>query len=135
MADDANEQEQEQPNIRPFTAFLFEHQQGALHDELSQALHDVIAASTFTGKAGAVTLTVSVTPSSKINTESVVVSGKVATKLPAPPLIEKTYYVDNDGNLSQRHPNQLSIDDVRTAPAPSAEARTVAPRNTDTRKA
>lgn len=55
------------------------------------------------------TLKVTVKPTSKTGTGSVVVRDDVTVKLPAPARVESLYFVDKNANLSRSNPSQPQL--------------------------
>lgn len=107
--------EPKEPESRPFSTWLLEQSGGKTHDELSDALHDLVARVRDTGKKGSVSLTVSVAPLSG-DTDVLVVSDEIKLRLPEHDRKPSLFYPDKDGNLSRRDPNQLSFDSLREVP-------------------
>lgn len=105
--------------IRPFADFLRDQNKGRTHDELSEALHDVIGRIKETGKKGQLTLTITIEPNKK-NPDVLQVSDVVIVKLPQPERKASIFYTDDDGNLSRTDPQQLSFEGIREVPAPPA---------------
>ena len=109
--------------VRPFADFLLELNNGGTHGEVSDALHNLIASATETGKKGAITLTISVEPA-KGNSDLLMTSGTVATKFPRMEPRKSALYVTADGNLSVDNPKQLSFESLKVvAPAAPKEVR------------
>ncbi len=107
----------DQPHIRPFAEFLREHGRGRTHDELGEALHTLVGRVRDTRKKGTVTLTVVVEPMKK-DDRVVIVSDKIAIKLPEHDRDAAVWFVGHDGNLVRNDPNQPELDGLRVAPAP-----------------
>jgi hypothetical protein len=95
------------PDIRPFSQFLTELRKGAVHDEASKLLHDLIAAVQETRKSGSLTLTIGVDLHK--DTDMLVIKDAVTTKLPRLPRPASIWYVDADGNPSRNDPQQLVL--------------------------
>lgn len=95
--------------VRPFADFLREQSKGALHEELSVGLHDLVEAVTATGRAGSITLTLKIKPATKGNTDSLLVAENVTVKAPTPDRGESIFFVDDNGNLSRRNPSQPEL--------------------------
>ncbi|MCM6777737.1 hypothetical protein NDR87_30060 [Nocardia sp. CDC159] len=93
--------------IRPFADFLAELRKGVVHSEVSQALHDLIAAVRDTGKSGSVSLTIHVSRHPK--TDMLLIDDRVAVKLPAVERDSSLWFVDSHGNPSRRDPTQLEL--------------------------
>ena len=107
----------QEPHVRPFAEFLREHGRGRTHDELGEALHTLVARVKDTGKAGSVSLTVRVEPMKK-DDRLLVVSDKIAIKLPEHDRPSGVWFVGKDGNLQRDDPDQLSFDGLREVPPP-----------------
>jgi len=95
------------PIVRPFAAVLQELDKGRVHSELSEKLHELIAAAQNTGKAGQITFTVAVTPDPK--TDMLRFATKVAAKMPAAQRAESLFFVDRDGNPTRQDPHQIAL--------------------------
>lgn len=108
----------DQPRIRPFTSFLREHGRGRTHDELGEGLHDLIGRVKDTGKSGSISLTIKVEPMKK-DDRMVVVSDKIAIKLPEHDRPAGVWFTDHDGNLTRNDPDQMSFDELQDVSAPA----------------
>ena len=100
---------------RPFATWLLEQSGGKTHDELSQALVDLVARVRDTGKKGSVSLTVNVAPL-KGDVDVLVVADEIKLRLPEHDRKASLFYPDKDGNLTRRDPNQLSFESLREVP-------------------
>lgn len=89
-----------------FPKSLFEIDNGATVAEFAAALHSLNAAVREVGKAGEVSLTISVTPASKGNTNVVMVKTKVKAKLPEATRRQTVFYLDDDNELVRNDPKQ-----------------------------
>lgn len=105
-----------EPEIRPFATWLIEQSGGKTHEELSEALYDLVARVRDTGKKGSVSLTVNVAPL-KGDIDVLVVADEIKLRLPEHDRKASLFYPDKDGNLTRRDPNQLSFDSLREVPA------------------
>ena len=92
--------------IRPFADTLLELFDGASHDELSEALNELLQAVALTGKSGTLTYTLKVRPAGRNATGTVMFTDNVATKMPKVERQETVFFVDGDGNPSRHAPNQ-----------------------------
>lgn len=108
----------DRPRVRPFADFFREHGRGRTHDELSTALHDLVARVKDTGKKGTVTLTVQVEPVKK-DDRLVLVSDKLTLKLPEHDRPAGYWFIGEDGNLQRDDPNQMTFDSLHEVPAPA----------------
>jgi hypothetical protein len=103
----------ENPEIRDFASVLLDLDKGRLHAELSEALWDVLQAVQAVKKAGAVTLTLRVGPTSDADDAPLVFTGQVKTSLPKAKAQPTMMYVDRQGNPSRSNPNQPELDGLR----------------------
>ena len=110
--------EHEGPRIRPFVDFLREHGRGRTQDELSEALHTLIARVKDTGKKGSLSLTIVVEPMKK-DERLLVVGDKIAIKLPEHDRPSAVWFVGKDGNLQRDDPDQLAFESLREVPPPA----------------
>lgn len=100
--------------VRPFGDFLAELRRGAVADELSEALHELLAAVQDTQKPGSISLTIKV--GIQKNTTAVSIADVVAKKIPARPRPESLWFVDHNGNPTRRDPSQLEFEGMRIVP-------------------
>ena len=103
----------------PFAATLQDLDKGRLHAELTDALSEVVASVMQQGKAGKLTLTLTVKPAAR-RADMVVIGASVGKKLPEPDRPESLFYATDDGGLSRRDPNQADLPGV-LRPLDSAE--------------
>ena len=104
--------------VRPFTEFLTEQRRGMCHSELTEKLHDLVAAVAQHGKGGTLTLTLAVKPAARNDYDTVVVTDKVTLKAPEGEQPESIFFVDPATNdLVRYDPRQQRIpidrEDVR----------------------
>lgn len=104
---------------RDFGSFLLELARGKTHDELSQALHDVVAKVMDTGKKGSLTLTLGISLLDKDPANGLQIIDEIKVKLPEHDRPKSMFYPDRAGNLSRRDPRQMSFDDLATIPEPA----------------
>lgn len=97
----------ERPQLKPFAAFVQEQRNGGLHDDLSNALVELVNACVETGKKGVLTLKVTVTPTKDEVTLLVTDDVNVAT--PKPDAKPALFYHDEHGNLLRRDPRQPEL--------------------------
>jgi hypothetical protein len=110
---------QNEPVIRPFADFLREQSHGTTHDELSQALHDLVARVQDTGKKGSLTLTIGVERLKGGRSDNaVIVSDSIKLNLPEHDRDTSLFFTTADGNLSRDDPRQLSFESLRDVSAP-----------------
>lgn len=108
----SNDTETEDRQVRPFAAFLQEHNNGVGHTQASEALQRLALAVVDTGKKGAVTIKVSVEPM-KGAEGTLVTTVVVDEKLPVNPPKAAVFYADGDGNMTRTDPNQPVIEGLR----------------------
>jgi hypothetical protein len=106
-------------HIRPFSEFLHLQRAGALQVELGEALNEVVEAVNETGKAGKVTLTVSVKPIGKSTHGQLLVTDTVKVSKPEGERGESIFFADDDHNLVRDNPNQPEIPGLREVPRPA----------------
>lgn len=105
------------PHVRPFADWLRDQSQGATHDELSEALYDLVDRVTDTGKKGTLTLTISVEPM-KGDDSVLLVSDEIKLRLPEYPRRPSIFYQDGEGNLCRTNPDQPELAGLREVPNP-----------------
>lgn len=98
-----------EPQIRPFGEFLTQQANGRTHAELSESLHELIAAVKETGKGGTITYQVEIKPLSKGDDLTLTVTDKVVIKLPKGERAHSVFFVDDDGNLIRNDPRQATL--------------------------
>lgn len=112
---------------KTFTSFLIEQGQGRLHDELTDALAELVAACVEHGKAGTLALSIHVSPSNGV----CFISDAVKVKAPTGARPTSVFYPDEDGGLHRSNPAQPELPlrevpsadtPIRVAPAPPADA-------------
>jgi len=102
----------ESPVIRPFADWLREQSRGRTHEELSEALWDLISRVDETHKKGSLTLTLYIEPL-KADPAMLVVTDEIRLKLPEFDRPGSTAYIDHDGNLTRQNPNQPELTGLR----------------------
>lgn len=102
--------------VRPFADWLREQSKGTTHDELSDALFDLIGRVRDTGKKGSLQLTVTVAPL-KGDVNVLVVSDEIKLRLPEHDRNASLFYPDRHGNLTRQDPNQLAFESLREVPS------------------
>lgn len=107
---------------RPFYDFLREHRNGVTHDELADALNELVAAVNEEGKAGTLTFTVSIKPMGK--SDGLEVSADIKVKPPKKTAGVSIFFSTPDNNLVRQDPRQQSME-LREV-APSSPARSLA---------
>ena len=111
-----SEIEAEDVAVRPFADWLREQSQGKTHEELSEALYDLVQRVRDTGKKGTVSLTITVAPMDK-DVSVLVLSDEIKLRLPEHDRKASLFYPDKWGNLSRTDPGQLSFESLREVPA------------------
>lgn len=101
--------------VRPFADWLREQSNGTTHDELGEALYDLVARVRDTGKKGSLTLTITVGLFDK-GADVLVVSDEIRLKLPEHDRKASLFYPDKVGNLTRTDPNQLTFESLREVP-------------------
>jgi hypothetical protein len=101
----------EQPVVKPFSAYVLATNNGKTHALLSEKLHDVTEAVLRTGKAGTLALTVRVEPDD-IDSRRLSITEAVVAKLPQGTAKKSVFWADADGNLVRSDPNQLQFGDL-----------------------
>jgi len=96
-------------SIRPIVDTLREIRHGAMLDEAASELAEVVKRVAETGKAGALTLKLTVKPAGRGSVRTVVIEDEVQTKLPAPDKEVTVFFPTGDGNLSRQDPSQMDL--------------------------
>lgn len=109
----------EETAVRPFADWLREQSKGQTHEELSDALYDLVARVMDTGKAGTLTLTIKVAPVKGNETGALVVSDEIKLRLPEHDRKASLFFPDKQGNLSRTDPHQLTFESLREVPPPA----------------
>jgi hypothetical protein len=110
---------QNEPVIRPFADFLREQSHGTTHDELSEALHTLVARVQDTGKKGSLTLTIGVERLKGGRSDNaLIVSDSIKLNLPEHDRDTSLFFATADGNLSRDDPRQLTFESLRDVSAP-----------------
>lgn len=99
------------PSGDTLSNFLRELQKGRVHDELSDGLKEVVAAVRATGKAGSLTLKLSV--SEQANTSMLVIKDDVTVKAPQADRQVSLWFVDREGNVTRTDPAQLQFESMK----------------------
>lgn len=100
---------------RPANQLLLELERGKVHQSLTDAIAEVTQRVTDSGKAGSVTLKLSISPA-KLNDPAVLIGADIATKVPKEQRDPSIFFVDDDGGLHRSNPRQpeLPLKPVRT---------------------
>jgi hypothetical protein len=109
--------------LKPITDWLNEHRDGELMVEASEAFADLVQRVQTTGRNGSIAIVLTV----KAAGDMVAVVDDVTVKNPKVDRQVKSYFVDDDGNLSRSNPRQPELPGLKSVPArtPAAEAREV----------
>ena len=112
---------------RPFLDYLREHRSGASHDMATEQFQALVGAVAAEGKAGTLTITVSVRPSD-VGRNAVMVDMKVAAKPPKAKDPASIWFVTPEGNLEREDPAQqrLALRGLDAAEPPRALPASVA---------
>ncbi|WP_226578158.1 hypothetical protein [Acuticoccus sediminis] len=105
---------------RPIADVLREMNRGDFYDEVSDELGALVEAVQETGKAGMLTLKISVSPNSDA---TVKVAGDVSTRLPRRARGDNVFFVAGTGSLQRHDPRQSDIFEPRLATSDDAEPR------------
>ena len=105
------------PDIKPFATFLLAQAAGRTHDELTQALHDVIAAVQDTGKKGRISLVLEISLLDKkgANSNQIRVTDVVKVLRPEHDRASSIFWTDRQGNPTRNDPQMLDLEDLRVA--------------------
>ena len=109
---------------RPFFDTLREVRGGDALDDLATELADVVAAVRKTGKAGTLTLKLSIAPASKGDVQTLMLADTISAKLPRADRGSTVFFSDDANNLSRRDPRQGEIT-LRAVDEPAQEIRTM----------
>lgn len=120
-------------DIRPFADWLRDQSRGQTHDELGEALHDLVARVRDTGKKGTLQLTIAIEPI-KGDTDVLRVSDEIKLKLPEHDREGSIFYATDGNNLTRTDPRQLTFEGLKEVPAP-AGVNTDTGEITDTQEA
>lgn len=106
------------PPIRPFADFFREQSGGKTHDEMSEAIYDVVQKVRDTGKAGSVTLTFKIS-TLKGDENVLVIEDAIKVRMPEHDRKASMFFPDKHGNLSRSDPRQLAFESLREVPPPA----------------
>lgn len=104
-------------HVRPFVDWLREQSGGRTHDELTDALAELVIAVKDTGKKGSLTLTITVAPFDKATTNTLTVTDQVKVTLPQHDRRKSIFFGDDAGNLTRENPLQPTFEGLREVPA------------------
>ncbi len=95
-------------NSRPFMDFLREHRNGSTHDDLSDALQDLVAAVTAENKMGTLTLKIAIKPAG--NSGALEVAADVKTTPPKSAPGVSIFFASPENNLIRTDPRQTTME-------------------------
>lgn len=101
-------------NSKPFQLFLGEHRNGTMHDELSDALQELVAGVASEGKGGYLTLKIIVKPANAGN-GALTVTDEIKVVPPKETKSGSIFFVSPENNLVRDDPRQLKMD-LRAVP-------------------
>lgn len=95
-------------SARPYADLLREHRGGLTHEELSDALRDLVIAVAEEGKAGSLTFTVKIKPMGK--GDGLEISADIKSKPPAKTPGVSIFFATPDGALVREDPRQKNLE-------------------------
>ena len=98
--------EEHTTELRPFGEWLGSQRRGALEDELTAAMHELVEAVSVLGRKGSLTLKLEVKPHAA---GVVIVSDDVTTRPPREDRPGAIWFVDSNHELSRTDPLQTSL--------------------------
>lgn len=101
---------------RPFMDFLREHRNGSTHDELSDALRDLVAAVGEEGKAGKLTFTVNIKPAGR-DSGALEVGTEIKLLPPKASPGVSIFFASAENNLVRQDPRQQALELREISPA------------------
>jgi hypothetical protein len=109
---------------RPALDVLAELRRGRLQVELTDALHELLAACTDTGKKGQLVLTLTIEPKkvNELETPQITVTDQINTKKPRRSVLPSTFFLDDTGNPTRRDPHQEEFESMRSVSTETADA-------------
>jgi hypothetical protein len=105
MAEPSTTDTPEEQAPAPFCDFLLKHAKGRTHDELSEALRDLILAVQDIGKPGKLVLTVA---AKRVNDGQVEVAAQIKSTPPDIPQAS-IWFASADGELTRDDPTQMAL--------------------------
>ncbi|MET3514314.1 hypothetical protein ABIC63_002086 [Pseudacidovorax sp. 1753] len=106
-----------------FSEFLEALDYGAISDEATHELNELVHACTETGKTGEITLTIKIKPVGKAG--QVELDSDVKVKKPKPVRGKTLMFATPDNNLQREDPRQRTLDGVRTVADETRPVRAV----------
>lgn len=107
---------------RPALDLIGDLRRGKTAHDLTEKLHELIAACRDTGKKGDLILRLTVEPDPEIDSQ-MRVRDVITVKTPARTLRPSVFFVDDAGNLTRTDPNQTTFDGLRDAATPTPITR------------
>jgi hypothetical protein len=101
---------------RPALDLLAELRRGKVASELTDEIHDLVAACRDTGKKGSVTLTLTVEPDKDADMDReprIRISDLITTKRPRRNVKPSMFFVTDDGNPTRQDPRQDAFEPLR----------------------
>ena len=95
-------------NSRPFMDFLRQQRNGVTHDELSDALQNLVAAVAEEGKGGALTFTITVKPAES-GDGAMLVTDDIKVRPPKRSKSASIFFVSPENNLVREDPRQTTL--------------------------
>jgi hypothetical protein len=94
------------PTTATITQLIQQQRRGALHAELTDTVAQVVAAVMTHGKAGSVTIKLTIKPEGD---EAVSIADSYSAKVPTPPAKASIFFADDTGKLSRARLNQPEL--------------------------
>lgn len=118
----------ERKQLKPFADWIREARNGSLHAELSEGLADVVQACGEHGKAGSLTLKVTIKPDG--SSTIMFVTDEVKLTMPTADRPRSIFFADAEGNLQRTDPNQLTFEQPlrevpKDEPKPTTETKEI----------
>ena len=104
---------------RPFMDLLREHRAGLTHDELTEALNELVGAVVEERKKGTLTIKLTISPKGDGTVE---VADEVTMKAPKRTKGSSLFFVTPDNNLERQDPRQNALPLREVPPAAAAKA-------------
>lgn len=109
-------------SIRPITDTLRSLGHGTFIDDASDALNKLVTAVDETGRAGKLTLTLSIKKATR-GSGAMVVQDEIKLSLPKPDMRETMLFATPEGNLVTEDPRQQTLE-LKTVPTATSEGTT-----------
>ena len=102
-------QKERKMSARPFHDFLREHRNGATHDDISDALQELVAAVTAEGKSGKMTITIAIKPMGR-ESGALEVSADIKSAPPKAAPGASVFFASPENNLIRQDPRQATME-------------------------